>query len=171
MAHVADAGAGLMRFVFAEDADRAEAGAEQAGQNAQQRGFARAVFAEQNVAAARLEIDRDLAQRGKGAEELGDLSRRAQTVDGCGTIGGRRRKQSCGQLAGGCTGADAAAAQSCWQVVLARLLAGLRGRVFAGALGLQHGGVEDAVAAIGAFGQGLRVVFEGVGRRLGAFVD
>ncbi len=53
--------------------DRAEAGAQQAGQNAQQRGFARAVFAEQHVAAAGLEIHRDLAQRGKAAEELRHL--------------------------------------------------------------------------------------------------
>ena len=42
--------------------------------------------------------------------------------------------------------------------------------VLAGALGLQDIGVEDAVAAIGAHGQGLGVVFEGVRRRLGALV-
>ena len=71
--HIADALAGLMRLVVAEDGDLAEAGAEQAGKNAQQSGLARAVFAEKNVAAAGLKIDRNLAQRGKGAEKLRDV--------------------------------------------------------------------------------------------------
>ena len=73
MAHVADALASLMGFEVAENCDIAEAGPEQAGEDTQQRGFARAVFAKENVAAARLEIDCDLAQGGKGAEELGDV--------------------------------------------------------------------------------------------------
>ena len=73
---------------FAEDRDLAEAGPQQAGQNAQQRGFARAVFAEQHVAAARLEVHRDLAQRGKGAEELGDVvEARAERGGCCGRAG------------------------------------------------------------------------------------
>src|ERR1035441_8448371 len=73
MAHVADALAGLMRFVLAKDRDLAEAGSQQTGQNAQQRGLARAVFAEQDVAAAGFKVHRDLAQRGEGAEELRDI--------------------------------------------------------------------------------------------------
>ncbi len=49
-------------------------------------------------------------------------------------------------------------------------LVGLGGRVLAGAFGLEDGGVEDAVAAVGAFGEGLGIVFEGIRGRLGAFV-
>src|SRR3984957_8959064 len=48
--------------------------------------------------------------------------------------------------------------------------AGLSWSVFAGALGLKIIGVEDAVAAIGADRESLRIVFEGVGRRLGSLV-
>ena len=73
VAHVADAGAGVMGLESCRrHCDRAEAGAEQSGENAEQSGFAGAVFADENVAAAGLEIDGDLAKRGKGAEELGD---------------------------------------------------------------------------------------------------
>src|SRR5579859_7320834 len=43
--------------------------------------------------------------------------------------------------------------------------------VLAGALGLEHVGVELSVAAVSAFGEGLGVVFEGIGWWLGAFVD
>ena len=78
VAHVADAGAGIMGLRFAEDADRAVRGAKKAGKNAQQRGFSGAVFAEENVAAARLEIERDLAESGKTAEEFGNLERVAR---------------------------------------------------------------------------------------------
>ena len=49
-------------------------------------------------------------------------------------------------------------------------MAGLGGGVLAGALGLELGGVEDAVAAVGADGEGLSVVLEGVGWGFGAFV-
>ena len=73
MAHITDAVAGVMRFEVAEHFDRAGAGAQQSGQDAEQGGFARAVFADEDVAAARLEIDRNLAERGKRAEELGDF--------------------------------------------------------------------------------------------------
>jgi hypothetical protein len=48
-------------------------GAEQASENAEERGLACAVFTEENVAAAGLEIERDLAEGGKAAEELGHL--------------------------------------------------------------------------------------------------
>src|ERR1700722_12412574 len=51
-----------------------------------------------------------------------------------------------------------------------RRCAGLSRCVFAGAFGLQIISVEDAVAAIGADSESLRVVFEGVGRRLGSLV-
>ena len=70
MAHVADAVARLERFKFAKELHLAEAGAQQASQHAQQGRFACAVFAEQNVAAARPEVHRYLAQRGEGAEEF-----------------------------------------------------------------------------------------------------
>ena len=73
MAHVADAGAGVVRLVFAEDVDCAVGWAEQAGENAQKGGLAGAVFADEDVARAGLEVDGDLAQGGKGAEEIGDL--------------------------------------------------------------------------------------------------
>ncbi len=53
--------------------DCAVRGTEKAGENAQERGFAGAVFAEENVAAAGLEIERNLAESGKAAEELGHL--------------------------------------------------------------------------------------------------
>ena len=52
----------------------------------------------------------------------------------------------------------------------AGLFRGTGGGVLAGALGLQNRGVELAVAAIGALGHGLRVVLEGVGWWLGAFI-
>jgi hypothetical protein len=39
------------------------------------------------------------------------------------------------------------------------------------AFGLEFGGMEDAVVAVGSYGEGLGVVFEGVGRRFGALVD
>jgi len=73
VAHVADAGTRVVGLGVAEDADRAVRGTEKAGENAQERGFACAVFAEENVAAAGLERERDLAESGKAAEELGHL--------------------------------------------------------------------------------------------------
>ena len=165
---------------FAEDRDLAEAGPQQAGQNAQQRGFARAVFAEQHVAAAGLEVDRDLAQRGKGAEELGtpdragrrsELASASARVPVIRSVCSRRSGRRVGRLAtlaAGCRG-GCGLRQSAARAGAGLLRRG--GRVLAGALGLQDRGVEDAVAAIGAFGQGLGVVLEGVRRRLGAFVD
>ena len=50
-------------------------GTEKAGENAEERGFTGTVFAEENVAPARFEIKRDLAQSGKAAEELGYLDK------------------------------------------------------------------------------------------------
>src|ERR1035438_10034048 len=47
-------------------------------------------------------------------------------------------------------------------------LAGLRGRILAGALGLEDRGMEETVAAIGALGQSLCVVLECVRGRLRA---
>lgn len=61
-----------MGIEIAEDPHLACRGMEQSGQDAQQRRFARAIFAEQNIAAARREIDRDLAQRSEAAEETRD---------------------------------------------------------------------------------------------------
>src|SRR5581483_2238705 len=48
--------------------------------------------------------------------------------------------------------------------------AGFGGGVLGGALGLDLGGVEAAVAAVGAHGEGLGVVLELVGRGLGAVI-
>ncbi len=45
------------------------------------------------------------------------------------------------------------------------------GGVLGGAFGLEFGGAEDTVVAVGAYGEGLGVVLEGVGRRLGALID
>ena len=73
VAHVADAVAGVVRLEVAEDLDRAEAGAEEAGEDAEEGGLAGAVFADEDIAAAGLEIDGDLAQCGEGAKELGNL--------------------------------------------------------------------------------------------------
>ena len=53
VAHVADARARLVRLESPKTRDRAEARPQQPGQNAQQRRFAGAVFAQQHVAAAR----------------------------------------------------------------------------------------------------------------------
>ena len=92
VAHVADAGAGLVGLGFAEDVDRAVGGTKKAGENAQERGFARAVFAEEDVAAAGLEIERDLAEGGKAAEELGHLIERA--IGQALRLSGRLRRRS-----------------------------------------------------------------------------
>src|SRR5579863_8556552 len=51
-----------------------------------------------------------------------------------------------------------------------RRRAGLFGRVLRGALGLKCLGVENAVVADAAIGQGLRIVFESIGRGFGAGV-
>src|SRR5580658_6459308 len=48
---------------------------------------------------------------------------------------------------------------------------GRRRGVFGGAFGLELGGVEDAVVAVSAYGEGLGVVLECVGRGFGALVD
>ena len=47
---------------------------------------------------------------------------------------------------------------------------GFCGGVLGCALGLKLGGVEDAIVAVGAYGEGLGVVLEGVGWRLGTLV-
>jgi len=60
-------------FLIAEDFDGAEAGAKQAGEDAQEGGLACAVFADEDVATAGFKIDGDLAEGGKRAEELGDV--------------------------------------------------------------------------------------------------
>ena len=54
--HVANAGARVVRLGFTENFDRAVGGTKKAGENAEQRGFSRTVFAEENVAAAGFEI-------------------------------------------------------------------------------------------------------------------
>ena len=57
MAHVANARAGFVRLEAAKDRHRAVAWAQQSGQDAEQCGFACAVFADEDVAAAGLQID------------------------------------------------------------------------------------------------------------------
>jgi hypothetical protein len=78
VAHVADAGARIMRLLIAEDLDGAEAGAQESGQNAQQRRFARAVFADQDVAAAGLKIAETWRSAAKEPKSLETPSRRAE---------------------------------------------------------------------------------------------
>jgi len=46
---------------------------EETGEDAEEGGFAGAVFAEKDVTSAGGEVDGDLAQGGEGAEEAGDL--------------------------------------------------------------------------------------------------
>ena len=70
MAHVTDAGAGLVGVLAAKDLDRAVSWSHEPGENPQQGGLAGAVFANEDVAAARLEVDCDLAQGGKRAKEF-----------------------------------------------------------------------------------------------------
>src|SRR5580700_4580961 len=54
--------------------------------------------------------------------------------------------------------------------VACRRCAGFGGCVLRGALGLKLRGVEDAVAAVGADGEGLGIVLEGVGWGFGTLV-
>ena len=156
----------------AEDLDGAVAGAEQAGEDAEQGGFAGAVFADEDVAAAGLEVDGDLAQGGEGAKEFGNLIEPCARGTGvglgcvCGHAFSLQRRS--GWRAERGASAEAAAGLAGWRW---RGCAGLGRSILAGALGLEDGGVELAVAAIGAFGQGLGIVLEGVRRRLGALVD
>src|SRR5579884_2983679 len=70
----ADAAAGDLRAaVFAEDADGAFAGCREAGQNFEERGFARAVAAEQRHAGAFVHVEGDVAQRREIAVILPDV--------------------------------------------------------------------------------------------------
>jgi hypothetical protein len=55
--HIADAGARVVRLGFAKNFDRAVGGTKKAGENAEERGLAGTVFAEENVAAAWLKIE------------------------------------------------------------------------------------------------------------------
>jgi hypothetical protein len=57
MAHVSDARAGIERLVLAEHRYFAVRWAEKTGKNAEESGFAGAVFADENVALAGLEVD------------------------------------------------------------------------------------------------------------------
>jgi hypothetical protein len=72
----------------AEDGDFALGGLEEAGEDAEEGGFAGAVFAEQDVAAAGGEVDGDLAQGGEGAEEAGDLGKTGERASGREFAGG-----------------------------------------------------------------------------------
>ena len=76
-----------MRIEITEDRDFAGRGAKQSGKDTQQGRFARSVFSEKDVAAARNQFDRDLTKRGKRPEEPGD---RFQTGQGNSSRGGVR---------------------------------------------------------------------------------
>ena len=56
-------------FAVGEDAGGAQGWLQQPGEDAQQGGFAGAVFSQQNVTAAGSEADRNLAQRREAAKE------------------------------------------------------------------------------------------------------
>ena len=79
----------VLGFVVAEDLNGAVAGTEQAGEDAEQRGLSCAVFADEDIAAARFKIDRNLTQRGEGAEELGNLMDSGTEGRACGHLGCR----------------------------------------------------------------------------------
>jgi len=76
VAHIADSVAGavgvLGGFVSGDYRDFALGRGEQAGEYAEECRFTRAVFAEQDVALARSEVDADLAECCEATEEAGD---------------------------------------------------------------------------------------------------
>jgi len=72
VAHVADAVAGGVGRLSVEDGDFALGGLEESGEDAEKGGFAGAVFAKEDVAAAGGEVDGDLAEGGERAEEARD---------------------------------------------------------------------------------------------------
>ena len=81
MADVADAGrAARSRGVGTGDGDSAFSGFREAGEDAQQRGFARAVAAEQGEAGAAGDLQRDIAQGRKIAEVLPDAAQRRRAL-------------------------------------------------------------------------------------------
>lgn len=96
VAHVADAGAGVVGLEIAEDSDIAVAGAEEAGEDAEKGGLAGAVFTNEDVTAAGVELDRDLAQCGKGAEELGDFLDAGANLRSFASGGGGAHSQAAG---------------------------------------------------------------------------
>ena len=62
-----------MRDCFAADVERAAVGLVGAGDDLDERGFARAVLAEQRVDFARLQLERHALQRADGAEGFADV--------------------------------------------------------------------------------------------------
>ncbi len=70
VAHIPDAVSGIGGSGFAEDADSAVGGTEQSGNDAQEGGFAGAIFSEQEIAAAGLKFERDFSQRDEASIEL-----------------------------------------------------------------------------------------------------
>ena len=72
MAHVADTrplAGNLFRLAVAKDAGGAQGWLQQSGEDAQQGGFARAIFPQQNITAPEIEAERDFAQRREAAKE------------------------------------------------------------------------------------------------------
>ncbi len=72
VAHVGDAAA-LVLGLVAEDVDGAAGGGDEAGEDAQEGGFAGAVVAEDDGGGAGGEVGGDFAEGGEGAVELGDF--------------------------------------------------------------------------------------------------
>jgi len=92
--HVGDASA-LLGGIASEDLDGALAGFGEAGEEAEEGGFAGAVFAEDEVDLAGVEGEVDGAEGGEGAEELGDRGEAGYFVEGgfgfCGHKNGQRQ--------------------------------------------------------------------------------
>jgi len=81
VAHVSDAAAFAM-WGAGEDGNGSASGCDESGDDAEEGGFAGAVFAEDYGGAAGGEVDRDVSQSGEGAVDAGDR------VQGCGWGGG-----------------------------------------------------------------------------------
>jgi hypothetical protein len=76
MAHVADAcplAGNSFWLAFAKDVRRAHGRLQQSGEDAQQRGFAGAVFSQQYITTPAIKAERNLAYRGKAAKEARDI--------------------------------------------------------------------------------------------------
>ena len=179
VAHVADAGARFVRLMVAEDRDFAVGGPQQAGENAQQGGFAGAVFADEDVAACPVRGRRRLGaerQRIRRAWRPGRAGRKGWNWMASVSL------RSCFQFRwqSGWRRAGRERPVADWARRGARVaVAALRRAAepgWAGAYLLAHLACSTVAwktpsRPIGAFSQSLGIVLEGVRRRLGAFVD
>ena len=179
MAHIADARAGVVGVVVAKNLDLAASWPQKPGENPQKSRLAGAVFADQDIASAGFEVDGDLAQRGKRAKKL----RNVFEVGAKGRAGGLRGLRCHGISSwrfqrGRCPVGEPASRCARVGRGRSRLCGAAPGWPFgvAGAYLLAHLAC-NAVAwktpsrPIGALSDALRIVLEGVRRRLGALVD